>query len=347
MFCGAGAVAMVALLMWGGWSPPKSIPSSSSSAGRWAASSRRWSAVIIGLLAGGPVGRFKVSAEPRRRDDRSRPATNDPAPAQLQGIAGIAAALASPSCSSSRRARPATGASRAPGSSGSTSKNRRVRATVANTAPPPNPPAPPTAPTPTASPPSSAPSPKGPNDDYETRLAAARAHAERLRLAAQAATDPGRWRSSASARLSHSHRRAAQAASEDRLPPADALIATEQAIQLDELIKWVRRQAAVDNNAPAAANLPRRLAGDRMKPDRLNALTDGVVAIVLTIMVLELKVPEEPTLHAVMRILPLLAAYLLAFIYVAIYWNNHHHMMQSARKVTGTFCGPIIRCCSA
>ena len=72
-----------------------------------------------------------------------------------------------------------------------------------------------------------------------------------------------------------------------------------------------------------------------MKPDRLNALTDGVVAIVLTIMVLELKFPEEPTLHAVMHVMPLLAAYLLAFIYVAIYWNNHHHMMQSARKVTG------------
>src|SRR5205085_9534167 len=73
-----------------------------------------------------------------------------------------------------------------------------------------------------------------------------------------------------------------------------------------------------------------------MKPDRLNALTDGVVAIVLTIMVLELKFPEEPTLRAVMHVLPLLAAYLLAFIYVAIYWNNHHHMMQSARKVTGS-----------
>ena len=72
-----------------------------------------------------------------------------------------------------------------------------------------------------------------------------------------------------------------------------------------------------------------------MKPDRLNALTDGVVAIVLTIMVLELKFPEEPTLGAVLAVLPLLAAYLLAFIYVAIYWNNHHHMMQSARKVTG------------
>src|SRR3982751_2743493 len=72
-----------------------------------------------------------------------------------------------------------------------------------------------------------------------------------------------------------------------------------------------------------------------MKPDRLNALTDGVVAIVLTIMVLELKFPEEPTLGALLKVLPLLAAYLLAFIYVAIYWNNHHHLMQSAKRITG------------
>ena len=72
-----------------------------------------------------------------------------------------------------------------------------------------------------------------------------------------------------------------------------------------------------------------------MRPERLNALTDGVVAIVLTIMVLELKFPEEPTFGAVMAVLPLLAAYLLAFIYVAIYWNNHHHLMQAANKVTG------------
>ncbi len=72
-----------------------------------------------------------------------------------------------------------------------------------------------------------------------------------------------------------------------------------------------------------------------MSPSRLNALTDGLVAIVLTIMVLELKFPAEPTLHAVIAVMPLLAAYLLAFINVAIYWNNHHHMMQSAHKVTG------------
>src|SRR6476660_297279 len=72
-----------------------------------------------------------------------------------------------------------------------------------------------------------------------------------------------------------------------------------------------------------------------MSPARLNALTDGVVAIVLTIMVLEVRIPAEPTLRAVLDVLPFLAAYLLAFIYVAIYWNNHHHMMQSAHKVTG------------
>jgi TMEM175 potassium channel family protein len=72
-----------------------------------------------------------------------------------------------------------------------------------------------------------------------------------------------------------------------------------------------------------------------MSPGRLNALTDGVVAIVLTIMVLELKFPAEPTFSAILAVLPLLAAYLLAFVNVAIFWNNHHHMMQSARKVTG------------
>ncbi len=72
-----------------------------------------------------------------------------------------------------------------------------------------------------------------------------------------------------------------------------------------------------------------------MSPSRLNALTDGVVAIVLTIMVLELKFPAQPTLQAVLDVLPLLTAYLLAFINVAIYWNNHHHLMSSARTITG------------
>jgi uncharacterized membrane protein len=72
-----------------------------------------------------------------------------------------------------------------------------------------------------------------------------------------------------------------------------------------------------------------------MSPSRLNALTDGVVAIVLTIMVLELKFPAQPTLAAALAVLPLLAAYLLAFVNVAIFWNNHHHMMQSAHRISG------------
>jgi len=72
-----------------------------------------------------------------------------------------------------------------------------------------------------------------------------------------------------------------------------------------------------------------------VKPDRLNAFTDGVIAIVITIMVLEMRVPDGTTLAALRPVLPIFAAYALSFIYVGIYWNNHHHMMQSARRVDG------------
>src|SRR5215213_8219305 len=73
-----------------------------------------------------------------------------------------------------------------------------------------------------------------------------------------------------------------------------------------------------------------------MKPDRLNAFTDGVLAVVITIMVLELKFPAEPSLAAVEAVLPLLGAYLLSFVNIGIFWNNHHHMMNAAKRVTGT-----------
>ena len=72
-----------------------------------------------------------------------------------------------------------------------------------------------------------------------------------------------------------------------------------------------------------------------MKPDRLNAFTDGVLAIVITITVLELKFPAEPSWAAVRAVLPLLGAYLLSFINIGIFWNNHHHMMNAAKRVTG------------
>ena len=72
-----------------------------------------------------------------------------------------------------------------------------------------------------------------------------------------------------------------------------------------------------------------------MKPDRLNAFTDGVIAIIITIMVLELRVPDGRDLGALRPLLPIFGAYILSFIYVGIYWNNHHHMMQTARRVDG------------
>ena len=72
-----------------------------------------------------------------------------------------------------------------------------------------------------------------------------------------------------------------------------------------------------------------------MKPDRLNAFTDGVFAIVITIMVLELHVPEGTGVEALRPELPLFGAYVFSFIYVGLYWNNHHHMMQSAKRVDG------------
>ena len=72
-----------------------------------------------------------------------------------------------------------------------------------------------------------------------------------------------------------------------------------------------------------------------MTKGRLEAFSDGVLAIIITIMVLELKVPHEPTLHAVIGLLPVLLSYALSFLYVGIYWNNHHHLFQAVAHVKG------------
>jgi uncharacterized membrane protein len=73
-----------------------------------------------------------------------------------------------------------------------------------------------------------------------------------------------------------------------------------------------------------------------MRTNRLEAFSDGVLAIIITIMVLELKVPEEPTLHALGDSASGLLTYLLSFVYIGIYWSNHHHMFQLSRKVDGS-----------
>jgi TMEM175 potassium channel family protein len=72
-----------------------------------------------------------------------------------------------------------------------------------------------------------------------------------------------------------------------------------------------------------------------MKSNRLEAFSDGVLAIIITIMVLELKVPEETSLHALIPTLPIFLSYLFSFIYLGIYWNNHHHLFQITEKVNG------------
>jgi hypothetical protein len=93
-------------------------------------------------------------------------------------------------------------------------------------------------------------------NDFEARLAAARSAAGRLRLQSEAAAHPGIGRGPSMPGIPAPASESAQAAGEGRLPDSDALTATEQAIQLDELIKWVRRQATVDNNPKAVASPP-------------------------------------------------------------------------------------------
>lgn len=72
-----------------------------------------------------------------------------------------------------------------------------------------------------------------------------------------------------------------------------------------------------------------------MGKNRLEAFSDGVLAIIITIMVLELKVPHGDTFEALLPLAPVFLGYVLSFVYVGIYWNNHHHMMHTVNQVSG------------
>jgi uncharacterized membrane protein len=72
-----------------------------------------------------------------------------------------------------------------------------------------------------------------------------------------------------------------------------------------------------------------------MKSSRLEAFSDGVLAIIITIMVLELKPPEETNLAGLISITPIFISYLVSFVYIAIYWNSHHHLFQITETVNG------------
>ncbi len=73
-----------------------------------------------------------------------------------------------------------------------------------------------------------------------------------------------------------------------------------------------------------------------MNKARLEAFSDGVIAIIITIMVLEMKVPHGEDMLALRPLLPTFLSYVLSFVYVGIYWNNHHHMLHAASRVTGS-----------
>ncbi len=72
-----------------------------------------------------------------------------------------------------------------------------------------------------------------------------------------------------------------------------------------------------------------------MSKDRLEAFSDGVVAILITILVLELKIPHGSDWNALQPLLPVFLTYVLSFIFLAIYWNNHHHMLQATERING------------
>lgn len=72
-----------------------------------------------------------------------------------------------------------------------------------------------------------------------------------------------------------------------------------------------------------------------MKTERLSAFSDGVLAIIITIMVLELKAPHGAELATLLPLVPAFLSYVLSFVYVAIYWNNHHHLLHTLKQVSG------------
>lgn len=73
-----------------------------------------------------------------------------------------------------------------------------------------------------------------------------------------------------------------------------------------------------------------------MTKGRMEAFSDGVLAIIITIMVLELKVPHGADLGALRPLVPVILSYVLSFVYIGIYWNNHHHLLQAVRRINGS-----------
>ena len=97
-----------------------------------------------------------------------------------------------------------------------------------------------------------------------------------------------------------------------------------------------RDRATDSTGAPTGGTLPPPRRRDRqLGKGRIEAFSDGVIAIIITIMVLELRPPEGTTLEALQELGPVFVSYVLSFVFVGIYWNNHHHLFQAVRAVDG------------
>ena len=236
--------------MWGGWSPPRSIRIVTIFGWSLGGFIAAMIVVIVGLLAGGPVGRFKIDRDPRRRLDRGgSEASHDPPPPQLAGHRRDRRQPRArhPARHPERRDAPLE-EGRAPASSSSIGRSR------------------PHSPTTVANYRAAADQARAADQANPQRVAAEqRSHQRKdypmtlkhalpllaLMLSAcasapQAAADPGAGGSAPVPGLSAAAGGTAQAAGEDGLPRSDALTATEQAIQLDELIKWVDERAGAN-----------------------------------------------------------------------------------------------------
>src|SRR5260221_12423217 len=86
----------------------------------------------------------------------------------------------------------------------------------------------------------------------------------------------------------------------------------------------------MEHNEPSAAQPPRE-----MSPARLEAFSDGVLAVIITIMVLELRPPNDESLRALQDKIPGLLIYVLSFTFIGTYWNNHHHLLRATRRISG------------
>lgn len=91
------------------------------------------------------------------------------------------------------------------------------------------------------------------------------------------------------------------------------------------------------HNGPMSTEIEAHARQERgLSASRMEAYSDGVIAVIITIMVLELKTPKEPTLQALCAEYPVFLSYVLSFVNVGIYWNNHHHLIRAGRQISGS-----------